>query len=129
MSEDTFTTDRLEAAIKKVAQPSSSTKYLVDVSDVIAELTKPVWTPKEGTFYAWRSGNQGPWGATRSLPDYLFDRDNERRPITASEIGLEPFEYLIEAHLRPTGNMDYYETRGYNKGMKHVNNTLFPDKE
>ena len=109
-------TEALKAAIKKVAQPSTSTKYLVDVDDLIAELTKPVWTPKAGEYYL--SGRH-------LVPVRHVDCStisNSSRPITASEIGLEPFDREYRDHI------DDSWKGGYNEAIDHVNNTLFPDK-
>lgn len=95
---DTFTPDQIkqiEAAIIKVAETIAGKTLVVDPDKVIAELTKPKWTPQVREVYGYRSSNEN-HSNFRAASGMETNADNViRRPLTPSE--LPALKVAIEA--------------------------------
>ncbi len=116
-----FTPEQIEA-IKAAIDKSAGTGYMASgayLDNVIAELTKPKWTPKVGCYYISIS-TSGRELAVKHLKEG-WEHPIDCRPITAAEIGLEPFEYKTGA--------DMVSHLKWNDAISFVNATLFPQED
>ena len=113
-----FTPEQLEAI---EAAMKNHCSYFDEISHVITELQKPAWVPKDNQIIVLIRNNS----ATRMPKDSMWQDyyQEEYRPATATEIGLEPFEYLDDE------SWSIGQTSCYNQAIKLVNKTLFGDTE
>ena len=114
-----FTPEQLEAV---EAAMKNHCSYFDEVGRVITELQKPAWVPKDNQIIVLIRNNS----ATRMPKDSMWQDyyQEEYRPATATEIGLEPFLERTESFGTGGDN-----ARGYNEAIKLVNKTLFGDTE
>jgi len=108
-----YTIEEIEAAFVKSLNSGIAD---ISVDEFIAELQKPKWTPKVGqiVYSEERPGNIFYWckqDKAKNWPDL--------KPVTAKEIGLEPFKKL-KANEWPQVFRE-----GYARAIDHVNRTLF----
>ena len=110
-----FTPEQLEAV---EAAMKNHCSYFKEVSRVITELQKPAWVPKVGQAVKYGDGKWCEW-------DKFSKMNHTVKPFSATEIGLEPFEYIpYPPHETQMENYD-----GYCAAIDHVNNKLFGDTE
>ncbi len=124
-----FTPDQIEA-IKVAIDRSAGTGYLASnnyLDKVIAELQKPKeppWMPKDGDPYAFSLDGGASWSYGKGHLSASRRADSVlRRPLTAAEIGLEPFEEMAQ------GRWSIDRTDGYNDAIAHMNSKLFPQED
>ncbi len=118
-----FTPDQIDA-IKAAIDKSAGTGYMASgayLDNVIAELTKPKWTPKVGQVIANKADPDDFIRVERSHSCF-----GNWKAVTATEIGLEPFE-----EIGPFGKTtaDDFERNGYNKATRAHNAILFPQED
>ncbi len=127
---DTYTIEAIESAKKRAAKRQEQDPQGWDA--FIAELTKPkepAWTPKVGGAYAYRWQKFHSW----NIGQYKWDSSRkaekgcEYRPLTAAEIGLEPFKYLWSDGDK-NGGRGMLEVQAYNDACDDHNETLFPQE-
>ena len=119
-----FTPEQLEAVEAAMKNHCSYFNCAThEVSRVIAELQNPLWVPKVGQVYAFVDDCRTDWAFIRCSDIPEPTKNVKRRPITATEIGLEPFEYLDDE------SWSIGQTSCYNQAIKLVNKTLFGDTE
>ena len=98
-----------------------------EVNRVITELQKHPWVPKVGQVYAFVDDCRTDWAFIRCSDIPEPTKNVKRRPITATEIGLERFNHYDESNDEEYVLIDWLA--GYNKAIDHVNNKLFGDTE
>lgn len=112
MSEDSFTIDEIQKAFNACFTHTRGNQ----LPDLIAELQKPdepAWTPKVGQCVA-RVDNGNPYR-------WCHGFKSEYRPLTATEIGLEPFEHRDVGFFVTDGH-----AQGYAQACDDHNEQLFP---
>lgn len=123
---DKYTIEEIEAAFNNSFE--GEPEELQDLrNDLIATLTAPAWKPKVGQVYYWASNDDEAYFQYDAACEDAWDNETvEVRPLTASEIGLEPFKV-------PTD--DGYQNKqgaygiGWRDALDYVNKTLFGDTE
>ena len=115
-----FTPEQLEAV---EAAMKNHCSYFDEISHVITELQKPLWVPKVGQIIVNKADPDEFW----KIYEINHQTFNNWRPMTATEIGLEPFEYTPYPPMGHETQLDNYH--GYCAAIDHVNKTLFGDTE
>ena len=97
MTKQTWNQEQIEAAIVKVVKAARS-GFMASpayIGNVIAELTKPKWTPQEGEVYFHEYDHS----YYMCKAEKGFNSDNQRRPLTPDEVpalkvAIKALEYI-----------------------------------
>ncbi len=124
MSEDTFTIKQIRSAMSAIEDSGWCDGDNFEEL-VIAELTKTAWTPKVGCAYAhrWHKVDSWHFGQHKWKTSSEASQDCEYRPITAAEIGLEPF---VHDERTGKGELTGAYIDGWNEATDEHNEQLFP---
>ena len=109
--------EAIEAALRNAESGNAGSPKEFE-EQVIAELTKPEWTPKVGQWVIDVDNDfQQPleWSSSCEAPELY-------RPLTATEIGLEPFTNTAQIPL------SIVQQEGYDLATRDHNKSLFGDE-